>query len=393
MQPRTWAALALGLAIAGSANAQSAEAPTNLGRMTLGYTYFNRPGADTKAHDDAVMGCAAQAAKTHSYDEQSPPSATGLAPALISGVLQSAYHHGAVGANLENCMVVRGWRVVLVADAEGKNLASLPQRELAARLAPWVGAQTPHGDVVRSWRNDAGLSGTVRFSFRPPHINDGQLSLLSATGHDLTQFATQPDPFASLAGETYAKALDKRWLGAMLKPTALASAAPEGGVVIAEVRGGSIYGSGYVVLRREGSTPDDIASVSDHRLDFAIVGATPSLFANRKATMVAQAVPPGRWHIWAIGSTTHGTLNFCLGAPSFEVKPGDLIYLGSFDFLGDLGPNMGLAPVRAWLADTVEAGKVKAAEYTNGSTGPCGGVGIYAFEIPGAPFEPNSARH
>ena len=33
-------------------------------------------------------------------------------------------NHGTVGAGLENCMVVRGWRVVSVAEAQGKALAS-----------------------------------------------------------------------------------------------------------------------------------------------------------------------------------------------------------------------------------------------------------------------------
>jgi hypothetical protein len=380
------------MAIANAASAQSTDTPANLGRMTLGYTYFNRPGADIQSHDDAVMACAALAAKTRSSDEQYPVQNPAVVPQMISGALGGAYHHGAVGANLENCMVARGWRVVSVAGAEGKDLAALPQGELAARLAPWVGAQAPHGEIVRSWHNDAALAGTIRFAFRPEHTNNGQLSLLSVTGRDLTQFTIQPDPFASVSGERYAKSLDQRWRGAVLKHGTLASAPSEGGVIIAGVRGGSIYGAGYIVLNREGITPADIASNSDYRLDFAIVGAPPSLFTNRNATMVAQAVPPGRWRIMSIGSATHGILNFCLGSPSFEVKAGDVIYLGSFDFAGTFGPDMDPAPVQAWLAGSPQAGAVKAAAYANGSIGVCSGSGIYAFEIPGTPFEPDYAR-
>jgi len=172
--------------------AQSATESVNLGRMTLGYTYFNRPGADIATHNAAVLACAAQAAKVRSYDERSPSTAPGVVPALISGSLQYAYHHGVVGASLENCMVAGGWRVVSLSDAEGTALAALPPAELTQHLAEWVGAQSPHGQVVRSWGNDAALAATVRFEYRPAHTNNGQLSLLSTTGHDLTNFQPLP---------------------------------------------------------------------------------------------------------------------------------------------------------------------------------------------------------
>ena len=373
------------MALAGAATAQPTSNATNLGVMTLGYTYFNHPGADIKAHDDAVMACAIQAAKTRSYDEQNPVENTALVPTLINMGL-GAYHHGAVGANLENCMVVRGWRVVSVPEAEGKDLASLPQAELAAKLAPWVGADTPHGVIVRAWQNDAALAGTIRYAFRPAHTNNGQLSLLSATGHDLTLVPPQLDPLAGILTEHYFKTLEKPWSGFPLKPGAVASAPSEGGVLVAGVRGGSIYGADAVVFSREGSTPDEIVSQRDRKLDFASFGAPHSLFANRNVAMVAIAVPPGRWRMSGVYSLTHGGLNFCLGAPSFDVKAGDVIYVGSFDFAGAFGPDMNLAPVQTWFAGKPQASMVKAAAYTNGSTGPCGGSGIYAFEYPGAPF-------
>ena len=46
----------------------------------------------------------------------------------------------AIGANTENCMVVRGWRVVQVSADTAESIAKLNQPDLAARLSPWVGA-------------------------------------------------------------------------------------------------------------------------------------------------------------------------------------------------------------------------------------------------------------
>ena len=180
-------AMLTALALSPSTMAQTAEPPeVTIGHMTLGYSYFNKPGADLKTHDADVAACAAEAARTISFDEQLHTGAgQGIVGAIIGSYVESAAHRGAAASGLENCMVVRGWRVVKLPDAEGQVLAKLPAADLTARLAPWVGATTPHGDVVRVWGNDAANGANRRYSIRPDHTNDGQLSLTEATSGDL----------------------------------------------------------------------------------------------------------------------------------------------------------------------------------------------------------------
>ena len=372
-------ALAAGLALAsaGPSAAQPRLTAANLGQMTAGYTYYNRPGADLKTHNAAVLACAAEAAKTLSGDEQSPIQNTGTLAIVLSMALQISYHRGAVAAALENCMVAGGWRVVLLTPEEGQYLANQTQADVGEALAPWVGAETPHGYIVRIWRNDAAWGVTTRYAFRPAHTNDGQLSLRAATGHDLTQFTPQPDSFDAHVSGDYATSLDKRWSGKPLKPAELAAAPAEGGVIIAGVRAENLYGASYIVLSHEGAAPEAFASF----------GGGPSLGQGRTMKFYAHAVPPGRWRIMSVGSAVNGVLVFCLRSPSFEVRPGEVIFAGAFDLVGNMGPDMSLGPVQAWLAGSPEAATVKAAAYVNGSRGPCGGSGIYALDIPGAPTE------
>src|SRR5436305_256362 len=99
--------------------AEGMSGPVTLGQMTLGYTYFNKPRADLTAHDADVKECAADAARALAVDDQlSNSHPAGLALAVVASI----YHRGAAGSALENCMVVRGWRVVKIPDEEGQAL-------------------------------------------------------------------------------------------------------------------------------------------------------------------------------------------------------------------------------------------------------------------------------
>ena len=96
----TLAAAALGLsAFAGDSRAE----PVNLARMTLGYSYYNRPGADLATHNNELADCLAEATKVRSLDEQlHNGQGMGLVGALVGDALSSAAHRGVVAASLEN---------------------------------------------------------------------------------------------------------------------------------------------------------------------------------------------------------------------------------------------------------------------------------------------------
>ncbi|MCX7357476.1 MAG: hypothetical protein NT015_04930 [Alphaproteobacteria bacterium] len=108
-------------------------------------------------------------------------------------------------------------------------------------------------------------------------------------------------------------------------------------------------------------------------------------------------VPPGRWRVTSITQTSGFDYavyitDFCLGAPSFEVRAGEAVYAGSFTQRGAFGPDMDLTAAQADLAEVPAiASRLRAASYINGATYPCGGTYIYALEVPGAPFSEDYA--
>jgi hypothetical protein len=142
-----------------------------------------------------------------------------------------------------------------------------------------------------------------------------------------------------------------------------------------------------ISFNREGTAKDNYPSRTDHRPDSFAAGQIPSIWHHGGSYMFAFAVPAGRWRVNYIASWI--VLNFCLGSPSFDVAAGDVVYAGAFDFSGQyLGPDLDLAPAKAWLAGLPQALTVRPAVYLNGSLGVCGNNEIYALEVKGAPFEP-----
>jgi hypothetical protein len=357
-------------------SATRANDPVNLVRMTMGYTYYSRPSATIDVHNAEVRACAAESDKTRSMEEVTSPRG-----GLLSDALTAGSHHGAVGAALENCMVVRGWRVVRLGATEGEALAALPQDALTAKLAPWVGAVSPYGAVVRVWGNDAARGSTTRYANTVDHINEGQLSLKAATGGTLKQYrlADRAAPEKVV--------LDPKWPTTALKPGEFASAPSGSAILVVGVRNASIKNGAGVVFERQGPDPTVRPSSLDRAPD-RVYGAVRALFAKDEVRFVAVAVPPGRWRIATIG-VLH-SISLCLGSPAFEVKAGDVVYTGAFDMAGEeIGPDLTLAPAQAYLAGQPAAQTVRVAIYLNGTRGVCGGNTIYAFEIQGAPFDPD----
>jgi hypothetical protein len=385
------ALVAIAMGCAGPSAAQPAAGRVDLATMTLGYTYYNRPGADIQVHNEAVNACWAQAAQTRSWDERNDPVNAGVLSGVLSGAFGGAFHRGVVGAALENCMVVRGWRVVSVPPDEGADLAKLSPDALQARLSAWVGLKDPHGESVRTWSNAAVEATTIRLAYRPAHTNDGQLSLIAATGHDLAKSHREVEAPAATASTTPAIAAPRKTPDAdrpqgPLKANALGTALPGKGIIIVRVKGLTM-GNGLGVMfsrippQSDPGEPPQSVSAFDN-----------PIYQNRDGAWRAFAVQAGRWMVFDIFSD-RGGLGFCLGAPSFEVKPGAVIYLGTFDLKDQLGPDLDLAAVRTWLAGQPQADLVKAADYTNGATRECNGglSGIYALEFKGAPFAPSYA--
>jgi hypothetical protein len=367
--------IALGFAAALLAPAAAGEAvkPLNLSRPTAGHTYFNRAGADVPEHDRDLLQCIGLASPVRSVDQQ---LGTG---GILGQMITDSANRGIMAASLENCMVVHGWRVVRLDEAEGQALSKLPPTELRSKLALWIGSDRPPGNVVRAWTNEAANAAINHFALRPGHTKKGQLSLLALAAGP----GPAPEPPSGGAADSEKPKIDPKWPKGPLKPAELAAAPAEAGIVIVSIRGmGMTRGNGFV-FRRIGPRPDVRAAAVDHGPDrFEALGGPLT-----GARTLAFALPPGRWRI---GSEINGVmeLNYCLGSPSFELKAGDVVYAGNLDLKSEsLRPDLSLDRIRQWLAETPAAAAVKPATRTNGPQDPCGPKRTYTLEFDGAPFE------
>jgi len=369
--------------------------------MTFGYTYYNRPGADLTTHNAEVTQCVSEALKTVSASHVmglpgtyvvlegagfAAGAAMGGASYLMARDRIPSADNTVRAAALEDCMVVRGWRVVQLSDDEGGALAALSQEGLVKRLTPWVGAVHPHGGIVRSWDNDAAHGSTIRYAFGPAFFEEGQLGLRLATGQASIKYPDKPVDAAatSVAHQDNAADIDGRWTRTPLTVDQLADPPPGGAILIVRYAGRSLSKKDRLVFQR--LTNPGAEAPDDHGPD-VIEPAPVGGRSKALGPFLAYAVPPGRWRIAAMGGLPY--IDFCFGAPAFDVSAGDVVYAGTFDFAAaDIGPDMSLAPVTAFLAGAPAAAKLRPAAYVNGSRARCSDTVLYAFEIKGAPYEP-----
>ena len=94
------------------------------------------------------------------------------------------------------------------------------------------------------------------------------------------------------------------------------------------------------------------------------------------------------------------TNSFCMGAPAFGVKPGEVVYFGdmtpfvmvrmaSGDKANAMAYSANLDGARAALAGRPElAAKLRAADLRNGATYACAGQSMLAYPAPDAPSLP-----
>jgi hypothetical protein len=366
---------ALALTVGGQALAD----PVNLGRASAPNSFFNRPGADMATHDAELRECMVLAART------SQPAAYAYSPSLLGALITAAVEAGiqavetnhAMRANAENCMVVRGWRVVEIPKDQADELAKLPQPAQAAKLQDWVGAASPPGEVVRQWNNDAADGATTKFE-QGKLVGGG--ANLSFTARDHSQDAKLPSAESSSIWTRYAG------MATALKAGALDKAPHEDAIVVIFVKGSGIHAGDTLMFRRMGPDPDTSPRGDDKLPDQFM--AYDNWVWHKSGQWYAYAVPPGRWRIAALTEVGNNyELNFCLGSPAFDVKAGDVVYAGAFDLSqGYVGPDLSLEPAKAWLGAGAFAEALKPASYVNGARARCGGTYIYDLEAKGAPY-------
>jgi len=354
---------------------------TDLSRVTPGYTYFNRPGADIESQQADLKYCAVIAVQGVQPREVMPVGG-GLIGALISIQIMKMEIRRGNAANIENCMVVRGWRVVAVADEEGEKLAKLDQASLSEQLKVWVGAEQVHGVVVRAWDDDMAKGKTLKFREAGP-VEHQSLSIL-ALDKDLDAPATRAPGYPAApptAASPRPIAMDK---------LAAVKLQPNEALIVVSLRHVGMRAGILVGLERMGPDADTPAWFADQK-PYVIGAGAGAFFADADRAFV---VPAGTWRLSAVGEAYYG-VSYCLGAPAFEAKPGEVIFAGTFDLGGDdVGPNLDLAPARKLMAKApaeVQA-RLAPAVWTNGYTAHCHGTYFYAYEIKGAPTKAGYVR-
>jgi hypothetical protein len=378
MRSRFLAAIAASLAVV-----PAAAAPVVLSQPTEGYTYFNRSAATWAELATELTSCASLADGANVVWNGGARPYVGLLP----GMMQSGQVAGARAANLENCMVVRGWRVVKLPGAEGAALAKLDKETLAGKLRAWVGAEEPNGTITRVWGNEAGISAIVKQGM-PTMLSRRSLSEL-ALDIPTPELPFYDPKFVASAQIHRPKALSPAELAAV-RPgdkavIVLTLVAPNPQSVArlqAAERG--LGGFGLTLASGDWETwrRDGRIQVEQVALDVFDRRRSENPVVRTEAFLVT----PGRW-LFSLR-----TLKLCMGAPFIEVKPGEVVYAGAFD-LGSsrLAPDISLSPAQAHLASTPDlAARLKPAMWTNGHVSSCAGpytlIPVYALEFPGAPL-------
>jgi hypothetical protein len=265
-------------------------------------------------------------------------------------------------ANLENCMVVHGWDVVRLDDAEGARVAALSQPEQAAALAKWVGDEQPPGVVVRHFTPLSELKrGGLHERPKPPSLS------LTASAPHLTQAAGTParngppDIREIAAGDA-----------TTLTP-------PGTAVIVVKMRAIAPKQNWFrLALITDGAGPDA------HPQIVAATVASPTKLFWRPGTVMEKTfvlqVPAGRWRLMPV------VADFCLGGPAFNVAAGEAVFAGTFgiDPADMYAPEMDVDHVAGELADKALAARLTPAKWENGDTYRCGMLKapfIYAYEM------------
>ena len=377
-------------------------APTIAGPVS-GYSYFHRAGATLAEQQADIEACRPQVlALEHGEGWRPPvttrsgvytpvyvPSSPAVSPGAAAGAGLVALLAVAVVAeneqrtanvrdmhlNYENCMVARGWRVMLLDQETGRRLDRMNPRRLAEQLETMVGAAAPLGEVSRQFGNE------YQYGV-PDDVGEMSLSLQvmpdeywgERPANDIMTNNTRED--RRRARERQERQRERAELR-----RALFQGAPGRGAV--EIHPGSLESL------PEGAAVILVGSRGPH---VRLVRVNPQAGDGADAIMMSSSetpgvfvVPAGEWRLTSLAPRAPAT-SHCLGAPVFSVSAGDVVFAGSF--AADGQPDLGLDGARELLSVRPElAERLRAASYRNGSTFDCGGATYAtAFEIADAPY-------
>jgi hypothetical protein len=114
-------------------------------------SFFNKPGATIEQMATDVARCRAIA-----EGADSQINAVNVLAGGLGSVIGGAFAGGRLKrVNIENCMLIRGWRLYAMTREEGAAWKAFAQGQRDAELVTLAGANDPtRGTLLREWRND-----------------------------------------------------------------------------------------------------------------------------------------------------------------------------------------------------------------------------------------------
>lgn len=374
----------------------------------VGYTYFHRAGAsfaDQRADiaacrpavlamtyaDSPVVQSTGGYAATPVYVPQSGPTMSagaaagaGVAALIVVAAAVAAEQRAAelrgMQLNYENCMLTRGWSVMVLDQETGNSLDRLSESRLEERLESMVGADAPLGTLARAFDNAHQFRAHAdidEMSLSLRFLPDNYFARPLRSGNNMLNATSRREERerALRARERAAREAEReRALEAAYQGRTEGAASVDIGA-LAELP----EGSALILVESVGPTPRFVRMNAQE-------GDGADLIASRHSnTLSAFVVPAGDWRLVSLWTEAPAT-SHCLGAPVFRASAGDVVFAGAFG--ADGAADLTLENVRAQLAEhPALAERLQAASYTNGSTFECGLASfVTAYEIEGAPF-------
>lgn len=386
------------LRIAAAVSAFSSAEAASLTGSSEGFHYFYKQGASMDDHDAALVDCAVRtralvngSSATDAYGLAAGAAggfAGGFLGAIVGGIIDNNENRQGAAANKENCMALKGWSVIALTEEEGEALEEPDDpASIHEKLAPYVEAASARGPVLRGPFANELYAGDFKVD-KARDLDKVSMSVRAAL--DQIETAINAAGELRIPKPDLPKGVKAPKPLVAMKAQALGSVDAGASFVVLRTTGGAVdLNMTSVALSRLG--PDGKEIVFDGRATLTNLGgkakktAKGGDAAGKYYDYVAE-VPPGLWKFSAI---SYGALaaDLCFGAPAFNVRSGEVVFLGSMPVAGGYPLSQDLAVAKEILsANPALAEKAKAAEWTNGFTSDCFGSYAYAYEIPGAPF-------
>lgn len=340
--------------------------------------FYNKPGA-TRAQYDADWQLCRLIARGSSTPAGTVPyvynpalisPAGAAAGGLIGGLIAGAIQEGAQRrANRRNCLLIRGWRMVELPEAERMRVAAMTDAQRSAYLDTMVGAPTVTGKVT-----------------------------------ERASFSLAPDPQLNIDGPV--PGAGSVWIGKKVDPAIPLVLAPGEAAIVLSYRRPDLDSagrSGRVDIARYDPAHGDLIY---RPKDAKKTGDTTTYLIqsqshDRKSALEVQVLKatPGDYVLngTAVGNLMVTTTN-CFGAPTFSVAAGEVAYIGDFVPLMEAANSQGqkvstlaytshIEDTRAVLASKQPtlAAAMKPATLRNGATYSCAAVTMDRWDLPGVP--------